>query len=456
MIRAMRSCTAVTLPWAMPLTLSPTRSTTPAIVPATTLAGPASGIRGCGWVGADFFASANASPRSASVVAAELVAHLREELALLFLDVVTHVLDEHGDLGVEALVRGVHVVELGQQPLDDVVLLEALEGDVLGVGNRRPGDRVEDLLLDRGVHRELLDDPVDDLALLDVARSPAFSKRLNSCSTVLWSSLRRVIASMARIYPLRRSSEPAPLSRRRVECGWGPCTTRDDDPSALGDLHLARYNQASRQVLGWFHQRVPALRVDGPSRCHWDRSLRRGLVRRAALGSQPPAPCRQASPVAADIAWSSSGPRPSSPPTWPATSSSGRTRRTSSCRRHSTTLVSGRVPATSTTPSTDRPASRGAVHSGGQFGRRVTATMRWCRSCRPRRSRRPQGGWQEHLGHLTCDPGAEPRPARRGGQRRADAALAALDVTGYAKRRSQVHPPTAGERRSCRRTSATG
>jgi len=45
-----------------------------------------------------------------------------------------------------------------------------------------------------------------------------------------------------------------------------------------------------------------------------------------------------------------------------------------------------------------------------------------------------------HLGHLVCDPGAVARPARRGGQRAADAALATLDVTGYAKRRSQVHP----------------
>jgi deoxyribodipyrimidine photo-lyase len=49
--------------------------------------------------------------------------------------------------------------------------------------------------------------------------------------------------------------------------------------------------------------------------------------------------------------------------------------------------------------------------------------------------------WVErHLGHLVCDPGVEARPARRGGQRAADAALAALDITGYAKRRSQVHP----------------
>ena len=50
-------------------------------------------------------------------------------------------------------------------------------------------------------------------------------------------------------------------------------------------------------------------------------------------------------------------------------------------------------------------------------------------------------GWvARHLGHLVCDRGADARPARRGGQRAADAALAALDVTGYAKRRSQVHP----------------
>jgi deoxyribodipyrimidine photo-lyase len=47
---------------------------------------------------------------------------------------------------------------------------------------------------------------------------------------------------------------------------------------------------------------------------------------------------------------------------------------------------------------------------------------------------------RQHLGHLVCDPGAESSPARRGGQHAADAALAALDITGYAKRRSQVHP----------------
>jgi deoxyribodipyrimidine photo-lyase len=45
---------------------------------------------------------------------------------------------------------------------------------------------------------------------------------------------------------------------------------------------------------------------------------------------------------------------------------------------------------------------------------------------------------REHLGHLTCDD-VRPSPVR-GGQSAADAALAALDVTGYAARRSAVLP----------------
>ncbi|MGA0894733.1 MAG: FAD-binding domain-containing protein, partial [Ilumatobacteraceae bacterium] len=50
---------------------------------------------------------------------------------------------------------------------------------------------------------------------------------------------------------------------------------------------------------------------------------------------------------------------------------------------------------------------------------------------------------EQHLGHLVCDPGVAALPVRRGGQRAADAALASLDITGYAKRRSQVHPMSA-------------
>ncbi len=47
----------------------------------------------------------------------------------------------------------------------------------------------------------------------------------------------------------------------------------------------------------------------------------------------------------------------------------------------------------------------------------------------------------EHLGHLTCDGEEGVRASSvRGGQRAADAALAALDLTGYAARRSEVLP----------------
>ncbi|MFC5061209.1 FAD-binding domain-containing protein [Actinomycetospora atypica] len=55
----------------------------------------------------------------------------------------------------------------------------------------------------------------------------------------------------------------------------------------------------------------------------------------------------------------------------------------------------------------------------------------------------------EHLGDLTCDTPA-PSGAFRGGQTAADAALAALDVTDYARRRNDVWPP---ERRGASRMS---
>lgn len=46
-----------------------------------------------------------------------------------------------------------------------------------------------------------------------------------------------------------------------------------------------------------------------------------------------------------------------------------------------------------------------------------------------------------HLGHLTCDGEDGVRASSvRGGQGAADAALAALDLSGYAARRSEVHP----------------
>ncbi len=53
------------------------------------------------------------------------------------------------------------------------------------------------------------------------------------------------------------------------------------------------------------------------------------------------------------------------------------------------------------------------------------------------------GAWvRQHLGHLVVGAPLDV-PARRGGQTNANAALAALDVTGYATRRSLVDPPSA-------------
>jgi deoxyribodipyrimidine photo-lyase len=55
----------------------------------------------------------------------------------------------------------------------------------------------------------------------------------------------------------------------------------------------------------------------------------------------------------------------------------------------------------------------------------------------------------EHLGDLACDTPAA-SPSFRGGQTAADTALAALDVTNYARRRNEVWPP---ERRGASRMS---
>jgi len=101
--------------------------------------------------------------------AIEPLAHFREEIVLLFLDVMAHVLDQHGDLGVKTLSLRWHRFEIGEHPLDDVMLLEALEGHVLGAGHDRPRHWIEALLLDGGVHRKLLDEAIHDLSLLDVS-----------------------------------------------------------------------------------------------------------------------------------------------------------------------------------------------------------------------------------------------------------------------------------------------
>jgi hypothetical protein len=88
-----------------------------------------------------------------------------EQVTLLLLDVVAHVLHQHGHLGVEPLRLGVHPVDLGEDPLGHVVLLEGLEDVGLDLVVERPADRVQHLLLDGRVDRELLHDALDQLGL---------------------------------------------------------------------------------------------------------------------------------------------------------------------------------------------------------------------------------------------------------------------------------------------------
>ncbi len=101
-------------------------STLPATRPANRFPGGVSGDRGWGRVGATFLAASSCSPNSARGSALR-ASRIYGNSSCLFGDVVTDVLDEHGHLGVESLIRRLHAGQLGEHPLDDVVLLEGLE-----------------------------------------------------------------------------------------------------------------------------------------------------------------------------------------------------------------------------------------------------------------------------------------------------------------------------------------
>ena len=94
-----------------------------------------------------------ARARRSSVVVEDLLG-LREHLAFLFLDVVLEVLLHDGELGHPGLVARLDALDLGHHHVDDVVLLVALEGEILRLRVLLER-RVEDLLLDRLVHLEL-------------------------------------------------------------------------------------------------------------------------------------------------------------------------------------------------------------------------------------------------------------------------------------------------------------
>ena len=164
---------------------------------AMRLPGGSSGERGCGFVGAVFFASASRWPSPSSSDLVKLLAQLREQLAFLFLDVVADALGQHGVLGVEALVVGRQPVELGQHPLGHVVLLERLEDEVVLVGH--PLADASGRAVAPRRRRAWTAPSIIFLAMscfVFFARGPSDSNRLNSFSTSAWSALSRAIASM--------------------------------------------------------------------------------------------------------------------------------------------------------------------------------------------------------------------------------------------------------------------
>ena len=90
-------------------------------------------------------------------------ASLPEHLAFLFLDVVLDVLLHDGGLRAPGLVADVQRFELAHQQVDHVVLLVALEDDVLGLRVRLEL-RVEDLFFDDLVEGQLALDRGEQLA----------------------------------------------------------------------------------------------------------------------------------------------------------------------------------------------------------------------------------------------------------------------------------------------------
>jgi hypothetical protein len=91
--------------------------------------------------------------------------HGREQVTLLTHDVVAHVLDQHPDLGVEPFAVVAQPVDLGTQPLDDMVLLEAIQHIVRRVGHLGAYRGVEVLFPHRGVQRQIPHDPLHQVGL---------------------------------------------------------------------------------------------------------------------------------------------------------------------------------------------------------------------------------------------------------------------------------------------------
>src|SRR6266849_2043390 len=90
--------------------------------------------------------------------------HLGEQLVLLLLDMVLHLLPQHLDLRVELRVVGLHLEQVGDDPLHREVLLHRFLEQLLRA--RVLGGRVEVLLLDRRVDGERVGELVEHTFLL--------------------------------------------------------------------------------------------------------------------------------------------------------------------------------------------------------------------------------------------------------------------------------------------------
>src|SRR6266498_2205405 len=99
------------------------------------------------------------------LLAAEPGAHLGEPVLLLLVHVVRDALDQDHGLGVETVVVRPQGREFGTQHVGDVVLLVGLQHVLAQVGQQCADLRVHALVLDVGVHRQRLDDLVDDAGL---------------------------------------------------------------------------------------------------------------------------------------------------------------------------------------------------------------------------------------------------------------------------------------------------
>ena len=181
------------------------------------------------------------------LLAGEVLADQREELALLLLDVVLDELLQDLHLRVELLVRRLHLEQIRHDALGGEVLLDGLPEPVL---ERSDVDRrVEDLLLDLAVRGEVVGDPVEELLLLGVLlRGLELLEELLHLLVLLHQQLRRFHAGHSSLPGGRPGREV-----RRPVLGRQPGHGRRERPPRVTRGRLAA---RCRDLLQWGPWRV--------------------------------------------------------------------------------------------------------------------------------------------------------------------------------------------------------